>query len=139
MRQKRLVCCFYYYIQLVGKNYRKFRNMCISQISSYGSNSQALEGNKTRVSPALHSQGFNYGNQPAQPAFEGGILKGFFTFIAAVGISIGAHAQSTAAQVTKKIPESINPKFLQFNPKIPLARICNHKCSKPWYRLVFQS
>ena len=49
MRQKSLVCCFYYYIQLVGKNYRKFRNMRISPISSYGSNSQAFAGSKTQV------------------------------------------------------------------------------------------
>ena len=65
--------------------------MKVSTISSYQSNSQNL-------------QGFSHGNKPAQPAFEGGgVLKGIFIALTALGITASGAAQSTVKPAEKVV------------------------------------
>ena len=49
----------------------------------------------------------------AQPAFEGSLAKGIMAVLVAMFMTVGVHAQTTAA----KAPSTINPGCVQFNPK----------------------
>lgn len=83
--------------------------MQIAPISAYKSNPYRSNPQNLKV--------LNDGNKPAQPAFEGRVGRGVLAGLTALFISIGAHAQSTAAKIAEKAPEFIDPKILQFNPK----------------------
>ena len=75
---------------------------------SYRSYPQALEKKKPHVSSVSNPQGFSHENKPAQPAFEGGgVLKGICTALAALGVTIGAHAQSGVPKVANKVTPAV--------------------------------